>query len=46
MWCKYFFLFIVAAVVEMHSNRFEIYTLVIEIYRNVDLALGFKKGSN
>ena len=35
-------LFIIPAIVEIHSHRFEIYTLVSEIHENVDLVLGIK----
>ena len=29
-------------IVEVHSHRFEIYTLVSEIHENLDLVLGIK----
>ena len=35
-------LFIIPVIVEVHSHRFEIYTLVSEIHENVDLVLGIK----
>ena len=35
-------LFIIPVIVEIHSHRFEIYTLVSEIHENVDLVLGTK----
>ena len=35
-------LFIMPVIVEIHSHRFEIYTLVSEIHENVDLVLGIK----
>ena len=35
-------LFIVPVIVEIHSHRFEIYTLVSEIHENVDSVLGIK----
>ena len=35
-------LFIIPVIVEIHSHRFEIYTLVSEIHENVDLVLGIK----
>ena len=35
-------LFIIPVIVEIHGHRFEIYTLVSEIYENVDLVLGIK----
>ena len=35
-------LFIIPVIVDMHGHRFEIYTLVSEIHKNVDLALGIK----
>ena len=34
--------FIIQVIVDIHENRFEIYTLVSEIYENVDLVLGIK----
>ena len=33
-------LFIIPVIIEVHSQRFEIYTLVSEIHENVDLVLG------
>ena len=33
-------LFIIPLIIEVHRHRFEIYTLVSEIYENVDLVLG------
>ena len=33
-------LFIIPVIVEIHGHRFEIYTLVSEIHKNVDLVLG------
>ena len=35
-------LFIIPVIVDIHSHRFEVFTLVSEIYENVDLALGIK----
>ena len=35
-------LFIIPVIVEVHSHRFEIYTLVSKIHENVDLVLGIK----
>ena len=35
-------LFIIPIVVDIHGDRFEIYTLVSEIHENVDLVLGIK----
>ena len=35
-------LFIITVIVEIHSHRFEIYTLVSKIHENVDLVLGIK----
>ena len=35
-------LFIIPVIVDIHGNRFEIYTLVSEIHENVDLVLGIK----
>ena len=35
-------LFIIPVIVDVHGHRFEIYTLVSEIYENVDLVLGIK----
>ena len=35
-------LFIIPVIVEIHGHRFEIYTLVSEIHKNVDLVLGIK----
>ena len=35
-------LFIIPVIVDIHGHRFEIYTLVSEIYENVDLVLGIK----
>ena len=36
--------FIIPVFVDIHGHRFEIYTLVSEIHKNVDLALGIKNG--
>ena len=35
-------LFIIPVIVEIAGHRFEIYTLVSEIYDNIDLVLGIK----
>ena len=35
-------LFIIPVIVDMHRDRFEIYTLVSEIHKNVDLVLGIR----
>ena len=35
-------LFIIPVIIEVHNHRFEIYTLVSEIHKNVDLMLGIK----
>ena len=35
-------LFIIPIIVDIHGHRFEIYNLVLEIYKNVDLVLGIK----
>ena len=35
-------LFIILVIIEVHNHRFEIYTLVSEIHKNVDLVLGIK----
>ena len=35
-------LFIIPVIVYLHGHRFEIYTLVSEIHKNVDLVLGIK----
>ena len=35
-------LFIIPVIMEVHGHRFEIYTLVSEIHKNVDLVLGIK----
>ena len=35
-------LFIIPIIIALHDNRFEIYTLVSEIHKNVDLVLGIK----
>ena len=38
-------LFIIPVIVDIHSHRFKIYTLVSEIHENVDLVLGIKNVS-
>ena len=35
-------LFIIPVIIEVHGNRFEIYTFVSEMHKNVDLVLGIK----
>ena len=35
-------LFIIPVIVEGHSHRFEIYTMVSKLHENVDLVLGIK----
>ena len=35
-------LFIILIIVDIHSHRVEVYTLVSEIHKNVDLVLGIK----
>ena len=35
-------LFIIPVILDIHRNRFEIYTLVSEIHENIDLVLGIK----
>ena len=35
-------LFIIPVIIDIHGHRFEIYTLVSEIHKNVDLGLGIK----
>ena len=34
--------FIIPVIIEVHSHRFEIYTLVSKIHKNVDLVIGIK----
>ena len=36
-------LFVIQVIIDVHRHRFEIYTLVSEIHKNVDLVLGIKK---
>ena len=36
-------LFIISVIIDVHGHGFEIYTLVPEIHKNVDLVLGIKK---
>ena len=36
-------LFVIPVIVDVHSHRFEIFTLVSEIHENVDLVLAIKK---
>ena len=35
-------LFVIPIIIDIHGNRFEIYTLVSEIHENVDIVLGIK----
>ena len=35
-------LFLISIIVDVHGHRLEIFTLVFEIYKNVDLVLGIK----
>ena len=35
-------LFVILVIVDVHGNRFELFTLVSEIHENVDLVLGIK----
>ena len=35
-------LFIIPIIIDIHGHRFEIYTLVSEIHKNMDLVLGIK----
>ena len=35
-------LFIIPVIVDVHGQRFEIYTLVSETHENIDLVLGIK----
>ena len=35
-------LFVIPVIVDIHDHRFEVYTLVSEIHKNVDLVLGIK----
>ena len=35
-------LFIIPVIVDIHGHRYEIFTLVSEIHKNVDLVLGIK----
>ena len=35
-------LLVIPVIIDIHGNRFEIYTLVSEIHENVDLVLGIK----
>ena len=37
-------LFMIPVIIKVHNHRFEIYTLVSEIHKNVDLVLGIKNG--
>ena len=35
-------LFIILVIIDVHGHRFEIYTFVLEIHKNIDLVLGIK----
>ena len=35
-------LFVIPIIVDIHGHRFEVYTLVSEIHKNIDLVLGIK----
>ena len=35
-------LFVILVIVDVHGHRFEVFTLVSEMYENVDLVLGIK----
>ena len=35
-------LFVIPIIIDIHGQRFEIYTLVSEIHENVDIVLGIK----
>ena len=35
-------LFVIPVIIDVHGHRFEIFTLLTEIYENVDLVLGIK----
>ena len=35
-------LFIIPIIIDIHGHRFEIYTLVLEIHKNIDLVLGIE----
>ena len=35
-------LFVIPVIVDMHTHKFEVFTLVLEIHENVDLVLGIK----
>ena len=35
-------LFVIPIIVDIHGHRFEVYTLVSQIHKNVDLVLGIK----
>ena len=35
-------LFIIPVIIDLHGHRFEIYTLVSDIYKNVDIVLSIK----
>ena len=39
-------LFIIPVIIDVHGHRIEIYTLVSEIHKNVDLVLGIKNVLN
>ena len=35
-------LFVIPIIIDIHSHRFEIYTLISKIHKNVDIVLGIK----
>ena len=35
-------LFVIPIIIDIHGHRFEIYTLVAKIHKNVDIVLGIK----
>ena len=35
-------LFVIAIIVDIHGHRFEVYTLVSKIHKNVDIVLGIR----
>ena len=35
-------IFVIPIIIDIHSHRFEIYTLVSKIHKNVDIVLGIK----
>ena len=35
-------LFVIPIIIDIHGHRFEVYTLVSEIHKNIDIVLGIK----